>query len=176
MEVNENHTDRSQSINSAINYAPDGSYPMVTVDNRRSQKYSNLVAFISSPYATSIDGELGWNFSCKAPGSEKQAIFLVMQLKMCFQINCIHHIIQHIVYLSSILSFFPLRQLLRFSKAILLSWALFFSQQWLITLLAAIRRWLISLTWKLLSQKIGNLTRITADSHQPLVMILVTGV
>lgn len=78
MEINKNHADRSQSIISAINYAPDESYPMVTIANGRAQKYSNLVAFISIPYATSSDGELEWNISYKPLGSGKQETFLVM--------------------------------------------------------------------------------------------------
>lgn len=76
MEINENHADSSQSIISAINYPPDESYPVVTVDNKRPQEF--LLAFISISYATSGDGKLEWNISYKPLSSEKEAAVLVM--------------------------------------------------------------------------------------------------
>lgn len=45
VEINEHHADRTQGIISAINYMSDESYPIVMVDNRRPQKYTNLIAF-----------------------------------------------------------------------------------------------------------------------------------
>lgn len=71
MEINEKHADRSESIISAINYAPNESYPMITLDIRRPQKYSNMVTFILIPYATSSDDELEWNISYNPLGSGK---------------------------------------------------------------------------------------------------------
>lgn len=52
-------------------------------------------------------------------------------------------------------------------------WALFFSQQWLIMLLAAIRRWLISLTWQIFSLQTANPTKIPAEFQQYLDIISV---
>lgn len=84
MKINENHVDRTQSIISTINHAPDESYPVVTVDNRGPQKYSALAAFVSIPCATSSVGDQEGNISYKPRGSGNQATFLAMQLKKCF--------------------------------------------------------------------------------------------
>lgn len=89
--------------------------------NRGPQKYSILVAFISFLCATSSVGDQEGNISYKPLGSGKQATFLLMHLKKCFQINCIQHIIQHIIYLSSVLSISPLRKHFRFFQADVLS-------------------------------------------------------
>lgn len=78
VKINENHADRTQSTILTINYAPDESYPMVTVDNRGPQKYNILVAFISIPCVTSSVGDQEGNISYKPLGSGKQATFLVM--------------------------------------------------------------------------------------------------
>lgn len=72
VEINEHHADRTQGIISAINYMSDESYPIVMVDNRRPQKYTNLIAFFFSfPYDASSDGDLQWNISCKPLGFGK---------------------------------------------------------------------------------------------------------
>lgn len=84
MKINENHADRTQSIILTINYAPDESYPRVTIDSRGPQKYSILAAFISFPCSTSSVGDQEGNISYKPLGSGKQATFSVMHLKKCF--------------------------------------------------------------------------------------------